>query len=282
MKTSTQLKALIRNISEEKGIEAEVILRRFMLERLLERICVSPYNDNFILKGGMLIASMVGLDARATMDMDTTIKGQKLSAQELELMFKSILSQPLDDGVTLKLGSIDEIRDEAEYPGYRVSLAAIFDKTKQNLKIDITTGDSVTPREIDYEYKLLFEKRSISVKAYNLETILAEKYETIISRGVTNTRMRDFYDIYILAGLYKNEIDKTILVKAVQVTGSRRGTISQLMGNTYQVIERIENSRDMQNLWARYQKKNDYAADANWATVIQSVKKMNDLMNIGS
>ena len=272
MNTSTQLKALIRNIAKEKGIEAEIILRRFMLERLLERISVSPYNDHFILIGGMLIASMVGMDTRATMDMDTTITGQTISAHELEIILCSILSQPIDDGVTMKLGSIDEIHDVAEYPGYRASIAAIFDKTRQNLKIDITTGDLVTPKEIDYAYKLLFEQRSISVKAYNMETILAEKYETIITRGLTNTRMRDFYDIYILSGLHEKSIDYKTLGKAVQVTASKRGTMSQLMGNTHQVIERIENSSDMRDLWERYQKKNEYAANANWMDVIQAVK----------
>lgn len=198
MKTSTQLKALVRNLSKQSNVEAEVLLRNFMLERFLERIAVSGFRRNFILKGGMLIAAMVGIDTRTTMDMDAIIKGQARTASEIIGIIEEILRTPIDDGVEFALRSIEEIREEANYPGYRVSIVAVFDKTRQTLKVDITTGDFVTPKEIEYSFKLMLEDRAISILAYNLETILAEKFETVVTRSVTNTRMRDFYDIYIL------------------------------------------------------------------------------------
>ena len=161
----------------------------------MERIAISKYKHNFILKGGILITAMVGIEARTTMDMDVTIKGQSLSKTEITAFIEEILEIQMNDGAVFSFQSIEEIREEADYPGYRLSIGAIFDKTRQKLKIDITTGDYVTPKEIEYAYKLMFEDRTISIMAYNLETVLAEKFETIITRGVSNTRMRDFYDI---------------------------------------------------------------------------------------
>ena len=189
MKTSTQLKALIRNLSRDKGINAEIILRNFMLERLLERISLSEYRDQFILKGGMLIAAMVGIDARATMDMDATIRGFELNEDKLKNIFNEILSIPVDDGVLMRLSKVESIRDEAEYPGIRISIESVLDKTRQTMKVDITTGDKITPRAIEYKFQLLLEDRTISVLAYNLETIFAEKLETILSRGTATTRI---------------------------------------------------------------------------------------------
>ncbi len=188
----------IHLISASDTIANSTFNRNFMLERLLERISVSEYKHSFILKGGMLIAAMVGIDTRTTMDMDATIKGQTLTETEITNIMKDILSIPFDDDVILSFRDIEEIREEADYPGYRVSIEAVLDKTKQVLKVDITTGDFVTPREVEYKFRLMFEDRAISIMAYNLETVLAEKFETVITRGLTNTRMRDFYDIYIL------------------------------------------------------------------------------------
>jgi hypothetical protein len=157
MKTSTQLTALVRNLSKKLNVEAEVLLRNFMLERFLERIALSDYKHNFILKGGMLIASMVGINTRTTMDMDATIKGQTLNAHDITHIFEEILRAPVGDNVELVLRGIEEIREEADYPGYRVSIGAVFDKTRQTLKVDITTGDFITPKEIEYSFKLMFE-----------------------------------------------------------------------------------------------------------------------------
>ena len=175
------------------------------MERFLERISLSEYRDKFILKGGMLVAAMVGLDARSTMDLDATVKGANVNVDNVENLISAIVSIPIDDGVKFQLKSISEIMDEAEYPGIRVNMAITFDGVVTPLKIDISTGVAITPREDRYSFKLMLEDRSIDILAYNLETVLAEKLETIITRTTTNTRMRDFYDIYILDQLHAIE-----------------------------------------------------------------------------
>jgi predicted nucleotidyltransferase component of viral defense system len=251
MKTSTQLKALLRNLSKKSNVEAEILLRNFMLERFLERIAVSEYKHNFILKGGMLIAAIVGIDTRTTMDMDATIKGQTLTEPEITAIIGKILNAPVDDGVEFSLSGIEEIREEADYPGYRVSVGAIFDKTRQTLKIDVTTGDFVTPMEIEYNFKLMLENRAIRIMAYNLETVLAEKLEATITRGVTNTRMRDFYDIYILTTT--QTYDANTFKMALRKTIEKRGTSEQI-ADADETIAMIETSIVMVDLWQKYAK----------------------------
>ena len=273
MKTSTQLKTLIRNLSKEKKVEAEIILRNFMLERFLERISVSKYKDNFILKGGMLIAAMVGIDTRSTMDLDATIKGQSLSESEIVSILRDIIDIFIDDGVVFNYRDIEEIREEADYPGYRVYIGAVLDKTRQTLKIDITTGDFVTPKEIEYNFKLLFEDRSINILAYNIETVLAEKFETAITRGVTNSRMRDFYDIYILTKM--QDINLDIFREALKKTVEKRQTVQQMSGIT-DVINNIFADAVMIDLWSKYQNKYSYAADITWEMAINAVKWLAD------
>ncbi len=271
MKTSTQLKALVRNLSTAKNVEVEIILRNFMLERLLERIAISKYKNNFILKGGMLIAAMVGIDARTTMDLDATIKGRMLTKSEIALIMGDILSVPIDDNAVFTLRDIEEIREEAAYPGYRVSLEAILDKTRQTLKVDITAGDFVTPKEIEYSFKLMFEDRTISVMAYNLETVLAEKFETIITRGLTNTRMRDFYDIHILTTT--QVFDKGTFHAALKKTVEKRNSVRQ-MADPEKVIQVVSASAIMAGLWRRYQKKYSYSADVSWEMTIDALRKL--------
>lgn len=270
MNTSTQLKALIRNLSKEKSVQAEIILRNFMLERLLERISLSKYRDKFILKGGMLVAAMVGIDTRSTMDMDATIRGIVFSEEALN----EILAYPVDDGVAMNLIGFENIRDESEYPGIRVSIEAILDKTRQVMKVDITTGDIITPREVEYSFSLLFENRSISIMAYNLETVLAEKLETILSRSTASTRMRDYYDVYILTTLRTSDINWDSFAKAFRRTSEKRGSYSFLLETGHNNIDAIENSQALLKLWNRYQQKNDYASDLSWNEAIISVKEL--------
>ncbi len=272
MKTSTQLKALIRNLSQKSNVEAEILLRNFMLERFLERVSISTYKHSFILKGGMLIAAMVGTDARATMDMDVTIKGQTLSDYKIAAIIEDIIQIQIDDGVIFSFHSIEEIIEDAEYPGYRVSIGAIFDKTRQTLKIDITTGDLITPREIKYDFKLMFEDRSIGIMAYNLETVLAEKLETIITRGVTNTRMRDYYDVYILTNT--QPIDTRTFKTALKRTAERRHTTEQVTGGVKDTIDIIMKDSVMVNQWQKYQNKYFYAVDISWGMVISAVEAL--------
>jgi len=273
VKTSTQLKALVRNLSKAKNVEAEVILRNFMLERFLERISLSEYKNNFILKGGMLIAAMVGVDTRTTMDMDVAIKGKTLLQSEVSSLVENILLVPIDDGVSLTLRGVEEIREEADYPGYRASIEAVLDKTRQTLKVDITTGDFVTPREVEYSFQLMFEDRTISILAYNPETVLSEKFETIITRSVTTSRMRDFYDVYILTNT--QPFDPVILKAALSKTVEKRGTSKQ-MADAHGVIQAIADSTILIDLWQRYQKKYNYAADVSWEMAIDALNKLSD------
>lgn len=202
MKNAMQLKAIMKQLAKENQISAQLVLQNYMLERFLERVSLSPYRDNYIIKGGFLISSMVGLNSRATMDMDATIKGYPVTQDAVQKMIEKILTVSVDDDITFTFKSIGEIREGDEYTGYRVALTADFPPMAVPLKLDITTGDKITPREIQYDYKLMLEDRHIQVMAYNLATILAEKLETVISRSDQNTRPRDYYDVYMaMAGM---------------------------------------------------------------------------------
>ena len=280
MKNVMQLKAIIKNLAKEKHISAQLVMQNFMLERLLERISVSKYQQNFILKGGFLIAAMVGLDTRATMDMDATIKGLPVNEQTIREMFGEICRIELDDDVSFSFRSIGEIREGDEYMGYRVSLSANYPPMAVPLKLDITTGDRITPKEIEYRFKLLLEDRSISVLAYNLETIMAEKLETVISRGDQNTRPRDYYDIYILTKLQYSNINIERLKKALSATTEKRGS-SIVVKDYRRIMNAVENSDIMQRQWNNYQKDFDYATDILFKDVCEAVVKlMGDLTDI--
>lgn len=273
IKTARQLKDLIRNLSKDKAADAQILMRNYMMERFLERISLSEYRDKFILKGGMLVAAMVGLDARSTMDIDATVKGATVGIEEVENMIASIISVPVDDGVEFRVKRISEIMDEAEYPGIRISMETEFDGVITPLKIDISTGDAITPREVRYSFKLMLEDRSIEILAYNLETVLAEKLETVVSRATTNTRMRDFYDIYILEQLHGNTLDPQILHDALRATAHKRGTERHL-AEAAEVFEEVENSSVMQKLWESYRKKFSYAADLEWNIIMGAVRSL--------
>ena len=221
----------------------------------------------------MLVAAMVGLDARSTMDLDATVKGANVSIEDVESIISSILSVPMEDGVEFQVKRISEIMEEAEYPGVRVSMETIFDGVRTPLKIDISTGDVITPCEVRYSFKLMLEERSIEVWAYNLETVLAEKLETIISRNITNTRMRDFYDIHILQQLYGEILCAPVLRDALAATATKRGTLEQ-MKDAATVFDEVEESPVMEKLWQSYQKNYFYAADLPWHTVMDSVRAL--------
>ena len=273
IKTARQLKDLIRNLSREKSADAQLLMRNYMMERFLERISLSEYRDKFILKGGMLVAAMVGLDARSTMDLDATVKGANVNVEDIENLISAIVSVPIDDGVKFQLKSISEIMDEAEYPGIRVSMTTTFDGVVTPLKIDISTGDAITPREVRYSFKLMLEDRSIDIWAYNLETVLAEKLETIITRTTTNTRMRDFYDIYILDQLHGNTLNRQTLYDALLATAKKRGTERHL-AEAVDVLNEVESSLVMQKLWESYRRKFSYAADLEWSIIMGAVRSL--------
>ena len=223
-KNPMQLKAYIKKKAAEKHISAQLVMQNYMLERLLERISLSPYKHNFIIKGGFLVSAIVGLDTRATMDLDTTIKGFTLTHEAILSIFKDVCAVQIDDDVQFEVVGVADIRETDDYPGIRVSLKANYPPISVPLTVDVTTGDMITPREIEYTFSMLFDDRTISVLAYNLETVLAEKLETVLSRNIANTRPRDYYDIYILYALRGAECDKATLRRALEQTTEKRGS----------------------------------------------------------
>lgn len=280
MKNAMQLKAIIKNLAKEKHISAQLVMQNYMLERLLERISISHYKSNFILKGGFLIAAMVGLDTRATMDMDATIKGFPVNEDTIKKMFEDICQIDINDDVTFSFRSIGEIREGDEYTGYRVALTANYPPMAVPLKLDITTGDKITPKEIEYRFKLLLEDRDISILAYNLETVLAEKLETVITRGDQNTRPRDYYDIYILTKLQSSNIDSISLKKALVATTTKRGS-NDVISNYLSIMETVKNSDIMNKQWLNYQKDFEYADDISFEETCDVVIQiMNNLTKI--
>ena len=269
IKTARQLKDLIRNLSKDKSADAQILMRNYMMERFLERISLSEYRDKFILKGGMLVAAMVGLDARSTMDIDATVKGATVGIEEVENMIASIISVPVDDGVEFRVKRISEIMDEAEYPGIRVSMETEFDGVITPLKIDISTGDAITPCEVRYSFKLMLEDRSIEIWAYNLETV--------VSRATANTRMRDFYDLHILSQLHGQSIVPADLRAALIATARKRGT-EKYLADAPAAFDEVEADPNMEKLWRAYQKKFSYAADLSWHTVMESIRSLYELV----
>ena len=275
MKNAMQLKAIIKNIAKNKNISVALVLQNYMLERFLERVSLSRYHDNYIIKGGFLIASMVGLDSRATMDMDATIKGYPVNEEAIRKMVEDIIAVPVEDAIHFCLKSVREIREGDEYTGYRVALTADYEKMAVPLKLDITTGDKITPREIEYSYKLMMEDRSIRVLAYNLSTILAEKLETVVSRGNQNTRPRDYYEIYILSKLPAENIDVDSLKAALSATTAKRGS-SELMMQYAEIMRTVKSSDVMKRQWDNYRKDFDYAAGIEFEETCDAVVAMMD------
>lgn len=280
MKTPEQLKGAIRNLAKKKGIHAQEVLQIFMFERIMERLSVSSYKDRFILKGGLLISAILGVAERTTMDMDTTVKGLPMDEQSIRKAISEILDQPVDDGIEFRLLDLTPIREDDEYENFRASIQAVYGKMKIPMKIDITTGDKITPKEIQFSYPFLFDDRRVMVKAYTQETILAEKYETIIRRNVGNTRARDFYDLHLLYRLYREKADWNLLKQAVLATAKKRNSISVLQ-NTRQILPALKESTVLQDLWKRYQAQNLYAKEITYSEVMETVDEFTLQMNFG-
>lgn len=270
IRTATQLKALIRNKSNGNSLKAQILIRAYIMERFLERIALSEYKNNFVLKGGMLISSMVGIDVRSTMDIDGTIQNMLLTTETARQTVENTIAIPLEDNTVFSIISIGNIMEEAEYGGIRINLEAQIDKMKTPLKIDISTGDVITPRKIEYLYKLMFEDRTIAVWAYNMETILAEKMDSIIRKGATNTRLRDFYDLHLLKSDDTHPINKSILRKAFHATIEKRAP-SFLLEDKSNILREVSSSVTMQQLWKNYQATYDYAKDITWDSLMNSM-----------
>lgn len=278
IKTSRQLKDKIRNLSKEMNTEPHILMRKYMMERFLERLSLSAYKDNFILKGGMLIASTVGIESRSTMDIDATVKGMDLSLESAESTVKAIIDTSFDDGVEMVIKSVTPIMDEADYNGVRISLDAYFDGTRIPLKIDISTGDIIIPHEVQHRYKLMFDDRDIHILSYTLETVLAEKLETVIARSVQNTRMRDFYDIFILLQTKSGGISAEYLAEALRKTSSKRNS-AQMVAVGGEILKDVRASGEMKRLWKSYQENYPYAEKVTWNDVMNATERLYALAN---
>ena len=274
--SQAQIKGRIKNIAKTNKSDARILMRIYMMERFLERMAKSKYSENFIIKGGILITSLVGVSLRSTMDIDTSIRGFTLSQEEAMRIVKEISEINLEDDVTFRVKSVSGIMDEMDYPGIRLALDAYMGIMVTPLKIDISTGDVITPEAVKYDYRLMLEERSIRVWSYNLETILAEKLQTVMSRGVLNTRMRDYYDIYTLMLRYANEINQDILRQAFDATCIKRGT-TDLTSRGAQIFDTVINDKEMRGLWSAYQKKYSYAKEISFEAAIKTTKHLYDL-----
>jgi predicted nucleotidyltransferase component of viral defense system len=272
-KNAMQLKALIKNKAVEKNIPAQLVLQNYVMERFLERVALSKYKKNFIVKGGFLISAIVGIDNRTTMDLDATLKGMPLSEENLRNIFTEICGIAIEDNFTFSLDRFSPIREDDQYQGWRAYLHANYEPMKTPLTVDITTGDKITPRAVNYPFQLLFEKRSISLMSYNVETILAEKIETILSRSVANTRPRDFYDVYKIVSLHKEEIGFNVLRQALEKTATKRNSLKFI--TEYKTrLDDIQNSEQMQKFWNGYSKNNSYATQISFDNVCNALKKV--------
>lgn len=269
----TDIKILAKEIENKYDLNYYEILQRYMFERILERISVSNYQDNFILKGGLLLSAMFGIGNRVTKDMDATITGIDVSKDKMLKVLNEILSINLKDDVKFDVVDITDIRGDDEYGGNKYHIVGKLQSLKVNLEIDISTGDKVTPRELKYKYPLIFENRTIIISSYNIETILAEKIETVLRRGVFNSRMKDFYDIYYFLTKLRKDININILKEAVNNTFTKRNSFEYL--NDYeQIIDSIIGNERIEKLWNVYSNKYKYANDIDINEILNLLKSI--------
>lgn len=272
MSNAMSLKARIRNIARQKNIPAQVVLQNYMFERLLVRLSASPCKDKFVLKGGMLVAAMVGLDNRATMDLDTTLKNLPLTPDAIRSALEQICAVPSGDTVNFEVGAISPIREDDAYGGYRVALTARLETLAVPLSIDVSTGDAITPHAIPYCFAEIFdEEKSYELWAYNVETVLAEKVETILRRGVFNTRPRDFYDAYIL--VTTQPLDRAVFAEALRATARHRGTTEQIT-DVPGILRSIRQSPELRAMWDKYQKQFGYAQNITYEQILDVVQDL--------
>ena len=277
IKNKDSLKAKASNLAKQTNIPNKYIIQNFMFEALLKRISNSNYKDKFIIKGGLLLSSIFGVNLRSTMDLDTTIKGLPLNKSTITKVITEIINIDLKDNITFEIENIKDIREEDLYSGYNVNLKADFDGLKTNLMIDITTGDIITYKEVEFKYNTLFDNETINIMTYNYETIIAEKFESIISRNIDNTRMKDYYDLYMFVNLKWNDINKETLRKAIINTSKNRETLSYIE-NANEYINLIEDDSKLKSLWNNYQKNYEYAKDISFEDTIKSIKIISEII----
>jgi len=269
---ANSFKAKIKNISKDKGIPAQQVQQHYLIEQVLKLISTSSYRDSFIVKGGYLIGQMIGLDKRTTMDLDVTLKGTEMSRENLIEIFEEILCSKTD-GFSFSVDKLESIRQDDEYGGFSLKLNATFDTLKEVVFIDITTGDKITPREITYSMNSILTNESIKIWTYNLETVLAEKLETIISRGLASTRPRDRYDLFTLYKLRKEEINLEVLKNALENTAEKRKSKDTIY-NWEEQVRGIEISDYQKELWIRYQRQFKYAKDISFDNSVQVIREI--------
>lgn len=274
-----EFKNKIKSVEEEYDLNHYEVLQRFMFERILERISISKYNSNFILKGGLLLSAIFGINERSTKDIDTTIIGIDISKTEMVKILNEILNIDLNDGTTFNIVNITDIREESEYGGNKYNIIGKIENIKVQLEIDISTGDKVTPREMKYKYQSIFENKSIIINCYNLETILAEKLETILRRGKFNSRMKNYYDVYYILNNLYDDIDILILNNAIKNTFNKRDSIKYL--NDYkEIILSIKNGSIINNLWNAYSSKYKYACNIKFSNILETIENILDDINL--
>lgn len=279
MKTPEQLKGTIRSMAAKKNLRAQEVLQMFLFERILERMANSRFKDNFILKGGLLISSMIGITERTTMDMDTTVRGIQMEEDEIVSAVKEIVAIDVEDGIVFEYKGIEPIREEDAYNNFRVHLQAKYGKIDSPMKIDVTTGDAITPAAIQYDFQMLFEEKSIPVMAYTLETVLAEKYETIIRRNIGSTRARDYYDLHTLYRSRKSSVRPEILKAAVLHTAMKRDSV-QDMQDWKEILKDIREEPAMYLLWDNYVAENKYIRELEFHIVLDTVEEVAKLLDL--
>ena len=279
IKNKDSLKAKVLNLSKKTNISNKYIIQEFMFEALLKRISVSKYKEKFVIKGGFLLSSIFGVNLRSTMDLDTTIKGIPLTRKNLESIINEIITINIDDNIDFKIENIKDIRLEDEYSGYNVNLKANFDGLLTNLMIDVTTGDVITYSETEYKYKTIFDNEIINIMSYNYETIIAEKFESILTRNIDNTRMKDYYDLYMFVNFKWNDINKKELLEAIINTSTKRQTIDYIL-NANKYIKLIENDNKLKQLWNSYVSVYSYAKDINFEDIIKAIKIICDVLEL--
>lgn len=279
MKTPEQLKGSIRSMAVKKNLRAQEVLQMFFFERILDRLSRSEYQNNFILKGGLLISSMIGISERTTMDMDTTVRGIQMDEDEIVKCVEDILRIKVEDGIEFEFVKIEPIREDDAYNNFRIHLKAKYGKINNPMKIDVTTGDLITPAAVWYEYPLIFENRSIPVMAYTVETVLAEKYETIIRRNIGTTRARDFYDLHILFNSRMSDVRIDVLREAVIHTAKKRGSLQE-MSDWEEIIEELRKDTFILRLWKQYVDENKYIGELTFENILNSVEKVAQILNI--
>ena len=279
MKTAEQIKGAIRNISKKTGVNPNSLLQMCLFEGILEKLSKSKYSENFILKGGLLISSLIGVDMRSTMDMDITLRGIPLNEISIRKILNEILAIEIDADIEYKLIKLSPIRQEDMYEDFCASISCIFGKINASLNIDITTGDVITPREMNYSYSKILEEGRIPIMTYTIETILAEKFETISSRNISTTRARDFYDLYMIYSIFKDKINKDVLKKAIERTSKYRGSFETAL-QYKEIVELFRESETSKELWKKYTQNNPYAKNVDFLDTISVYEEIGTVLNI--